>query len=145
MACCEREGYTYNDVCQFESDDWHNEDFWGGGRVCGNENPWSSNNTNFCRPQIIWMATCLKYVKIPEAKTSWCPVNLNHHLFSNFSNPLISSTFSPNLWAICQLWNINRRSWSESDEKNEEKGYMDFVWYEHILWLMKFAGYAVDH
>lgn len=27
MACCEREGYTYDDVSQFESDDWHNEDF----------------------------------------------------------------------------------------------------------------------
>ena len=27
MACCEREGYNYNDVSQFESDEWHNEDF----------------------------------------------------------------------------------------------------------------------
>ena len=35
--------------------------------ACENENPWSSNNTNLCRPQIIWMATCLKYVKIPGA------------------------------------------------------------------------------
>ena len=28
MACCEHEGYSYNDVCQFENDDWHNDDFW---------------------------------------------------------------------------------------------------------------------
>ena len=27
MACCERQGYSYNDVSQFESDDWHNDDF----------------------------------------------------------------------------------------------------------------------
>lgn len=27
MACCETPGYTYNDVSQFESDNWHNEDY----------------------------------------------------------------------------------------------------------------------